>query len=161
MFAARRDSSDVVPGRRWRECLWLPGAMLVGHDRDEQARLWLLLDDGCVPVFHLAGAVLNDALLDLLAQSVTDDARGDLVDIRPDAPLAFHSCLNGVVLASLAVMAGANTFWASVRATTTGWRYILGAGNHSVVRGRSHRAICPDIVSPSCAARTMSRSSRR
>ena len=39
MFAARRDSSDVVPGRRWRERLWLPGAMLAGRDRDEQARL--------------------------------------------------------------------------------------------------------------------------
>ena len=61
-------------------------------------------------VFHLAEEVPDDVLLDLLAQSVTDDAHGDLVDIRPDAPLAFHSCLDGVVLASLAVMAGANTF---------------------------------------------------
>ena len=160
MFAARCDSSDVVPGRRWRECLWLPGAMLVGRDRDEQARLWLLLDDGCVPVFHLAGAVLDDALLDLLAQSVTDDARGDLVDIRPDAPLALHSCLNGVVLASLAVMAGANTFWASARNYN---RLAIHPWRREPQRCSRMKpsTICPSIVSPSCAARTMSRSSRR
>ena len=144
MLAMQRDVLDVGTGRGWRARLWLPGSLLAGRDRDEQARLWLLLDDGRVLVFRLAGAAPDDALLDSLAHSLTDDARGDLLEVRLEAPLpatflvlygapaspvfcvdqmnpafgdtlAFHACLDGAALAALAGMSGTNTFWASAR----------------------------------------------
>ena len=72
--------------RGWRARIWLPGTVLAGRDRDEKTRLWLLLDDGRVLVFRLAGTAPGDALLDRLAQSVAADARGDLLEIQADAP---------------------------------------------------------------------------
>ena len=132
------------PGRGWRARFCVPGAALVGRDKDEQARLWLLLADGRVLVFRLVRVVPDDAILDALAQTLADDARGDLLEVRLDAaphacflvlygapaspvfcvdaanPLfgdavAFHAGLDGEALAALARLAGPNTFWASAR----------------------------------------------
>lgn len=128
----------------WSERFWLPGEALESRDRDGQARLWLLLDDGRVLVFRLAGAAPDDTFLDALASALADDVRGDTLEVRLDAPtratfqvlygapaspvlcvdqavpefgaaLVFHACLDGEALATLAVMAGPNTFWASAR----------------------------------------------
>lgn len=133
-----------MAGRGWRARLWIPRVALECRDHDEQARLWLLLDDGRVLAFRLAGATPDDALLDALASSVADDARGDLLEVRLEAPvkatflvlygapaspvfcvdqanpmfgaaLAFHAGLDGAVLAALAGLVGPNTFWASAR----------------------------------------------
>ena len=138
------DQAALTASRGWRARLWIPRAALECRDRDEQARLWLLLDDGRVLVFRLAGATPDDALLDALARSLADDARGDLLEVRLAAPvpatflvlygapaspvfcvdqanpmfgaaLAFHAGLDGTVLAALAGLVGANTFWASAR----------------------------------------------
>lgn len=144
MLASLPDSLSPVPVRRWCARLWLPGAALAGRERDEQARLWLLLDDGRVLVFRLAHAAPDDAFLDAVASVVIDDARGDTLEIALDTPtratflvlygapaspvgcveesvpafgaaLAFHASLDGEALAALADMAGPNTFWASAR----------------------------------------------
>ena len=138
------DSISPRPARRWRERLWLPAAALKGCERDDQARLWLLLDDGRVLVFRLARAAPDDAFLDALASAVADDARGDTLEIGLDAPtratflvlygapatplfcvdpahprfgeaLAFNSCLDSAALVALARLVGPNTFWASAR----------------------------------------------
>ena len=45
-----------MAGRGWRARLWIPRVALECRDHDEQARLWLLLDDGRVLAFRLAGA---------------------------------------------------------------------------------------------------------
>ena len=144
MLASPIDSLSPQAARRWRERLWLPGAALAGRDRDEQARLWLLLDDGRVLVFRLARAAPDDAFLDALASAVADDARGDTLEVSLDAPtratflvlygapasplfcvdpahpcfgeaLAFNSRQDSDVLAALARLVGPNTFWASAR----------------------------------------------
>ena len=144
MLASLPDSLSPVPARRWCARLWLPGTALAGRERDEQARLWLLLDDGRVLVFRLAHAAPDDAFLDALAAALADDVRGDTLEIALDTPtpatflvlygapaspvlgvdqavpgfgaaLAFHACLDGEALAALAGMAGPNTFWASAR----------------------------------------------
>ena len=136
------NSISPRPARRWRERLWLPAAALKGCERDDQARLWLLLDDGRVLVFRLARAAPDDAFLDALASAVADDARGDTLEIGLDAPtratflvlygapatplfcvdpahprfgeaLAFNSCLDSAALVALARLVGPNTFWAS------------------------------------------------
>lgn len=138
------DSISPHPARRWRERLWLPGGALAGRDRDDQARLWLLLDDGRVLVFRLARAAPDDAFLDALVSAVADDARGDTLEVSLDVPtravflvlygapasplfcvdpahprfgeaLAFNSRLDSAALAALARLVGPNTFWASAR----------------------------------------------
>jgi hypothetical protein len=144
MIDSPSDQAALTAGRGWRARLWIPRAALECRDRDDQARLWLLLDDGRVLVFRFVGATPDDALLDALAQSLADDARGDLLEVGLAAPvpatflvlygapaspvfcvdqanpifgaaLAFHACLDGAVLAALAGLVGANTFWASAR----------------------------------------------
>jgi hypothetical protein len=144
MLVSPIDSASPKPARLWRERLWLPGVALDGRDRDEQARLWLLLDDGRLLVFRLARAAPDDAFLDALAAAVADDARGDTLEVNLDAPtratflvlygapasplfcvdpahplfgdaIAFNARQDSAALAALARLVGSNTFWASAR----------------------------------------------
>lgn len=144
MLAPPMDSISPHSARRWHDRLWLPAAALKGCERDEQARLWLLLDDGRVLVFRLAHAAPDDAFLDALASAVADDARGDTLEVSLDVPtraiflvlygapasplfcvdpahprfgeaLTFNSRQDSDAFAALARLVGPNTFWASAR----------------------------------------------
>lgn len=119
MPAPSMDSISPRPARRWRERLWLPTAALKGCERDDQARLWLLLDDGRVLVFRLARAAPDDAFLDALASAVADDARGDTLEIGLDAPTrATFLVLYGAPATPLFCVDPAHPLGAAIR-----WRF--------------------------------------